>query len=206
MNLKYGLLFVTLGVAIVMLACVRGGWSWFALWPGVSFVLVGIAYLAAGVAIYGKRKDGVIPFFRFIVLAPFLIHTWLVWRVLRQFSREPAYHELTPGVLIGRRLLPHDLPAVVDCIVDVTSEFNEAPAIRRMPGYMCIPILDADVPPLESVVAKLRDIQSCGAKRIYIHWRKDMVERRCSQRRFCCCAATCSTSIYRSPPYRKFGL
>jgi protein-tyrosine phosphatase len=169
MNLKYGLLFAFLGVAMLTIACVQRGWAWIAIWPGVSFLFVGVAYLMAGTTIYGKRTNGVIPLHRFVLLAPFLTYTWLVWHIVRIFSREPVYHELSPKLLIGRRLLPHELPADVDCIVDLTSEFNEPPAIRRLPGYTCFPILDANAPPLDGLIAALRDVESRDAQRIYIH-------------------------------------
>lgn len=51
-----------------------------------------------------------------------------------------------PGLWIGRRLLPGEVPAGVSLIVDLTAEFHEPAGVRAGRTYVSLPTLDAMVP------------------------------------------------------------
>ena len=134
----------------------------------LSFILVGAAYGRVGPRLFGKRPNGTIPALVVVLLFPFLLFTWSVWRLLVLTSREPGYAELTSNLVIGRRLLAHELPDDVDTVVDLTAEFIEPRAIRQSVAYRAFPILDADSPDpteLYDLANELRNMEG----RIYLH-------------------------------------
>ena len=144
--MKYGLLFATLSTLLAFLAVSRGNLYLLCLWPALSFAIVALGYLRAGPKVYGKAQDGVLsPFAQFLLL-PYLLYLWAVWYMLRMVKREPPIHRLTDTILIGRRLLSHELPGNIDHVVDLTCEFNEPKALRSA-GYHSFQILDGFVPP-----------------------------------------------------------
>lgn len=140
--MKYGILFTILALLFAVHAFVYGGTALVLLWPALSFFLVSFAYFSGSVAVFGKRPDGSMDVRSLFGLLPYLACLWGLWHLLRLLEREPPYHELTPGVLIGRRLLASELPAGVSLVVDLTCEFPEPVAIRSACAYRAFPILD----------------------------------------------------------------
>ena len=51
-----------------------------------------------------------------------------------------------PGLYIGRRPLPGELPSDIKVVVDLTAEFPERKEVREASQYLCLPPLDASVP------------------------------------------------------------
>ena len=167
-NRRIGFLFALIAVLLVLLGPIRGGWYYAAIWPALSFVVAGSGYWKFGPRVYGKRLDGTLAWSRYPVLLPYFIYSWSVWHIFRLIKTENPYEELLPDVLIGRRLLPAELPEHVDRVLDLTAEFPEPAAIRRKVGYLCFPILDASAPSSRELVnlAKSLDRES-GV--LYIH-------------------------------------
>ena len=65
---------------------------------------------------------------------------------------------MTDNIIIGRRLLAHELPEGITNYVDLTAELEDPKAIRELPGYICLPILDAEAPTpekLHSMISRL---------------------------------------------------
>ena len=64
-----------------------------------------------------------------LLLLPYLLTTWIGWHAIRRLSREACCDEVAPGVWVGRRPLPGDLPPGRGeatsplLIVDLTAEF-----------------------------------------------------------------------------------
>ena len=87
--------------------------------------------------------------------------------------REACFHQAAPGLLIGRRPRGFELPANCALVVDLTSEFIEAPGVVARCRYRCLPTLNRHVPDpaeLESLLLELIDFQGvlyvhCGAGR-----------------------------------------
>jgi hypothetical protein len=157
--LNYQFLLLVLGVALCALAVVNGGWWLLALWPGADFLVLGIAHYRGGHGLFGKRPDGSLPWWSWLVFFPFLIYVRAVWMLLNFLTREPAFHQVTDTLVIGRRLAAREVEGDFDNYLDLTSEFAEPGAIRRRPGYCCLPLLDGGAPEpevLQAAIARLR--------------------------------------------------
>lgn len=90
----------------------------------------------------------------------------MVWHLYRLTSREDAFNSIGDDLVVGRRLLPGEVPDEFDHYVDLTSEFEEPRSIREKEGYLCMPIMDAGVPTrleLEHAMARM------AKGRTYIH-------------------------------------
>jgi hypothetical protein len=136
-------------------------------WPAVAFGSVSAAYFGVGPRIFGKRPDGSRSPAARLLLLPYtglLVPVWHLWRLA---DRQPSHHELVPGVLIGRRLLPDEYPEPVGTILDLTCEFR-----ATTPGngviYRSLPVLDGNVPREEDLRAMLDSLASLPAP-VYIH-------------------------------------
>jgi protein-tyrosine phosphatase len=162
-----GVLYLCIGGGFTTLALQHGGLAFLILWPAAAFVGVGIAYLVRYHGVLGKRRDGTLSPLPFLLFLPYFLLAWGIWHGLRLFGREPAFHEVAPGVWVGRRPYARELPENVRVVVDMTAEFPvHGPAIASR-RYLALPTLDASVP---SVVA-FRELlaQLAGEEAIYIH-------------------------------------
>jgi protein-tyrosine phosphatase len=129
------------------------------LWPGGDFLLVGIAHAAGAHRILGKRPDGTLPCWSWLVFLPLLLYTSAVWHVIRLVSREPSQNAVTGELTVGRRLLPFELHQDFDNYVDLTAEFPEPAAIRRSNSYCCFPILDGASPTPDALAEAVDRLQ-----------------------------------------------
>ncbi|WP_083233512.1 phosphatase domain-containing putative toxin [Planctopirus hydrillae] len=165
--MKYGVLFAIVATLLVASAVLHGGWRWLLLWPAISFGIVAAGYLHVGPAVFGKSSRGVLSPAAHLLLLPYLVPVWLLWYTLRLVKREPAYHKLTEGVLIGRRLLSHEYPNNINHVIDLTCEFNE-PIVLRSAAYHAFPILDGSVPAVDQLGDWARAVAKMSGN-IYIH-------------------------------------
>ena len=165
--MKYGTGFAVLSVLTAIYAVRNGDWHYLLLWPALSFGLVSIAYFGAGVIIFGKRPNGTLSVGRSVLLAPFLMYLTLIWHLVRFFSSESAFNQLTENVFIGRRLLSHERPTHFDHIVDLTCEFNEPHGLRST-GYISYPTLDGHFTLPEVLRQRVAQIAELDGN-IYIH-------------------------------------
>jgi hypothetical protein len=166
--LKYGVLACAAATVLAFCAVSQGSDFFPLLWPSVSFSLVGASYLGAGPHVFGKRPDGTIVPLLQAFLLPYLVCVWTIWRVLRLVKREPAYNELLPDVIIGRRLLPNEFPPGIEMVIDLTSEFPEPCRIRLSTKYESFPILDGL--PANATELTNRVLQFAATNvRMYIH-------------------------------------
>jgi len=157
--MKHGILLLILGLALTASGIAEGGWFLIAIWPGLNFLMAGIGYFRKWHRVFGKRPDGTLSLWGWLVFLPLLLYSAAVWRLLRPFAREPAHHTVTPDLVVGRRLLASELKEPFDNYVDLTAEFVEPVKIRSAPGYVCFPILDGSAPAPEALreaVLKLR--------------------------------------------------
>ena len=115
---------------------------------------------------FGKR-DGVMQPWAVLLLLPYLAYMWGLWHLMRLFGREDPVNALAPGLWIGRRLTPGEVPDGVAAIVDLTCEFTEPATVRDGRDYRCFAVLDASVPPADQLagwVEEVRDTQG-----LFIH-------------------------------------
>jgi protein-tyrosine phosphatase len=137
----------------------NGRWGWPLAWFGVDFVIVGIAYFRHAHGVFGKYRDGRLPLWSWILFLPYLVYTSLVWHLIRLLSREPASNEVSPSLVVGRRLIKGEFPNGITNYVDLTAEFQEPKEARQSPGYFSFPLLDTSAPEpqvLREIIASLK--------------------------------------------------
>jgi protein-tyrosine phosphatase len=167
-SMRYALVFWLLGCAWVALACYWRGPGWIALWPGVSFALVGCAYGGLGPSVFGKRGDGRLPLGRLVLLLPYVLPAWTSWAAVRLVTSEPACSEASAGLWIGRRPVARELPPGVQLVVDLTCELWEPRSVRRAVEYVCEPTLDERFLPEERAAALIQRLAPMSGT-IFIH-------------------------------------
>ena len=157
--MSYRHLLTLLGIVLVVLGLIEGGWFLLAFWLGCDFLALGVAHGRGLHSVFGKRANGTLPLWSWFVFLPLLIYTTVVWHLIRLFSREPPRNAVTEQLVVGRRLLASELDGEFDNFVDLTAEFPEPPSIRSSPSYRSFPILDGGAPTpeaLRAAVASLR--------------------------------------------------
>lgn len=160
--------FLLLAAGSLLLALTTRGAAWLALWPALSFTLVAVAYLGLGPRVFGKRPDGTLSPLSTLLLLPYLALLRALWRALRLLRTEAAWHELVPGVLVGRRLLEHEAPHGLACVVDLTCELEEPPAMSAAPAYLNVPTLDGTPPDGDALVSLVEHLGRVSGT-AYVH-------------------------------------
>ena len=94
-----------LGIVLVIFGLVERGWFLVMVWFGCDFLVLGIAHTRGLHRVFGKRADGTLPLWSWLVFLLLLIYTAAVWHLVRLFSREPARNTVTDQLVVGRRLL-----------------------------------------------------------------------------------------------------
>jgi hypothetical protein len=146
-----GSVLLLLGVALVAIGSIRGVWFLPFVWLGVDFVVLGVAHIKQAHNLFGKRPDGSLPLWRWVLFLPLLLYTSAVWRLSILLSREPAQNKVADELVIGRRLLPNEVQGEFVNYIDLTAEFQEPRSIRQLPAYRSFPILDASAPDPEAL-------------------------------------------------------
>jgi protein-tyrosine phosphatase len=164
----YSIVFAVLSAYLVVAAAVLGGWAWLLLWPALSCAGFSIAYAGLGHRLFAKTPAGRLPWWTVLSLLPMLLLLWGVWFGVCLLSREPACHEIVPGLWLGRRLFAHELPPGVVLVVDLATEFPAPRRIQQGREYISLPTLDGSVPDEELfqvVLARIAVLE--GA--VYVH-------------------------------------
>jgi protein-tyrosine phosphatase len=157
--MSYQHLLTSLGVVLVIFGFVEGGWFWSAVWLGCDFLVLGVARARGLHGIFGKRADGTLPAWSWLLFFPLLAYTTIIWHLIRLFTRKPAWNAVTDQLVVGRRLLTFEHEGEFDNFVDLTAEFSEPSCIRRSSSYHSFPILDGGAPnpeKLRAAVERLR--------------------------------------------------
>jgi hypothetical protein len=152
-SLKYSLAFLSISA-----------WCMFGIWMSYphalalplalfafAFVVVAVAYGIRSPQLLGKSGDGRTRFWQSIILLPYLVLNRICFELFCLTDRSPAWAEVVPGVLLGRRLRnweAAELPA--GRVIDLTSEFAESSALRRR-VYTSAPMLDGVAPSLNQL-------------------------------------------------------
>jgi protein-tyrosine phosphatase len=179
--MKHALTYLISGAVLSALGLYFGGWAYLLLWPAVACLLIGVAYAGAGAGIFGKRPDGSLPWWSWVLLLPYLAFTWSLWKLKRKISKETLYDEVAPGLWVGRRVLGSELPEGTGVVVDVTCEFAEPSSVLasceegqrpagesgRRVDYFSLPTLNYSVPGREALVGLVEGLQS--REGVYIH-------------------------------------
>lgn len=142
--------------------------SWLLVWTSASCFLVCGAYAGLGPRLFGKRANGRIAWWSILLLAPFLAIYQTLWHAVRLLGREPACHEVAPGVWLGRRPLIADLPDDIERIVDLCVEFPASAKVLGGRQYLTLPTLDAGLGDAESFRNAVQQI-AADPSPVYIH-------------------------------------
>lgn len=136
-----------------------------------SFLLVAVAYAGLGSGLFLKRRDGRLRLASWLLFLPYHLLNRLSLALARWTSREPAFAEVRERLWIGRRLTTSEAQAGKWlAVLDLAGEFGEVAALRTLPGYRSLPILDATAPTPEQLtdaVAWLRTALATGP--VYVH-------------------------------------
>ncbi len=157
--MKHAALLSFLGLALSAIGAQSGLFGVVLIWLGCDFLLLGIAHFRRAHGLFGKRSDGTLPLWSWIVFLPLLSFSSLVWHTARLLSSEPAFNRVSNQLVVGRRLLAHERPADFANYIDLTAEFQEPKVFRESPSYLAFPVLDASAPSperLRAVVSQLR--------------------------------------------------
>jgi protein-tyrosine phosphatase len=168
MSPKYAVVFLMMAATMVVLASLHGGLALLWLWPAISFGVVAAGYAGLGPRVFGKRSDGSRALWAEVVLLPFLALVLLIYHLRRMIARGPCCQQVLPGLWLGRRPQPHEIPPDVELVVDLTAEMHEPRRIPAAREYVCFPILDATSPTLDEVRAILEAMNSCRGS-VYLH-------------------------------------
>ena len=145
--LRYGM-----GVIVCTLAALPGGaWLW-AGWPAIACALTALAYATANPRWLQKISGTPTPAAEWILLpVTFIARLWQ----MRWLRRQPAWHELAPGVFFGRQLTDAEARAFLAAhpnlaVIDLTAESKEATPFREQAHYFPLPVLDLTPPDPET--------------------------------------------------------
>jgi diacylglycerol kinase (ATP) len=164
--MAYKYLLPLLGLLLVIAGTVERGWAWLAVWLGCDLLALAYAHAKGVHRIFGKRPDGTLPLWAWLVFFPVLGYTLIVWHLHRIFCRKPPSSVITEQLVVGRRLLAPELDGAFDNCVDLTAELTEPSAIRRLPAYRSFPILNDAAPSPEALRIA---IQSLKPGRTFVH-------------------------------------
>ncbi len=128
--------------------------AWVPGWASLSCALAAWAYVANLPGIYGKRH-GRLVWWRAAPTAVFLGAFRIACALMRAWRRHPTKSRVSASVWVAGRVEGDDLPADLEFVVDLVSEFPEPAGVRRRPGYRFLPVLDGGVPPAVEPVLEL---------------------------------------------------
>jgi hypothetical protein len=157
--MRYATVLMLLGIVLSATGLRAGIWGVLLAWLGLNFLILGLAYLRRDHGVFGKRPDGTIPLWSWLVFFPLLTYTLIAWHLIRLLSREARLNHVSDQLVVGRRLLPGEISDEFANYIDLTSELQELRVAREAPGFMAFPILDASAPEpdaLRAAVSRLR--------------------------------------------------
>ncbi len=140
-------------------------------WCVLAFGLLGLAYALNHPGALRKRADGLIPWPALMLFGPY--HAWSRFTIQWTRMRHPeAYHEILPGLFLGRHLHPHEAEhlcrnAGLTHVLDMTAELPETPILRTLPGYRALPLLDMTGPSPRQLHEALEHLDKAGP--VYVH-------------------------------------
>lgn len=169
-SLAVGTRYALLAMAFFLGAVAAWPWSVVLLWPATTFAMMATAYFGAGEIVF-RKSNGRVPKRVWLIFAPYLWGAHLSFLYCRRGC--PAYTEVVPGILIGRKLSETESEGLillgVRAVLDLTAEYSESKAFRRL-AYHNVQVLDLTAPTLDQLaeaVAFVHEHRSEGT--VYIH-------------------------------------
>jgi len=166
---KYAVVFSLLAATLLFNAWLVDEWLAAVplVWTGISCGLVATAYWLNAPGIFGKRPDGRMGLLQATILLPYRLLAQTVWWINTRLSAEPAWHRVDDRLVVGRRLLNHEVPTGINAVLDLTCEFAETHRLRFL-TYRCLPMLDASIPAIRPLLAAVQEAAAQPGT-LYIH-------------------------------------
>lgn len=168
MSSKYAVILSMLAAAMAALAVVRGGLALLWIWPAISVGVVAAGYAGLGPRVFGKGPDGRRALWAKLILMPYLLLALLVFHFRRVITGRTCCQQVLPGLWLGRRPQPREVPADVELVIDLTAEMHEPRGVLSSRRYRCFPTLDATAPSPDDVRAILQAVTDCHGQ-VYVH-------------------------------------
>jgi hypothetical protein len=145
---------IALGIAVAA-ACMAGG----ALaadglvravlaWTALACAVAAAAYVANRPGWLGKRRGAL--GLRALAVLPYLVAFRIACALMRRARGADRPTRVAPGLWVGGRVANRDLPAAVVWVVDLVAEYGADPAVRALPYYRSLPVLDGGIPASEA--------------------------------------------------------
>ncbi len=154
------------GLLLVLMAGNQHAAGWLYAWAGLNFVALGAAHFRGSGRLYGKQRNGSLPWWSWLWFLPLHVLTYAVWHLARALFKDDKFNAITSELVVGRRLVAGEHEAGFTNFVDLTAEFRAPAAARAAPNYLSFPILDGGVPTVGELRAALRKLQP---GRTYVH-------------------------------------
>lgn len=145
-----------------------GALAWLLVWTSIGCGLSAAGYAWNVPTLHGKRHGRRI-WWRAIPTAVFVAAFRIACALMRAWRAHPTASEVVPGVWVAGRVEASDLPADVEFVVDLVAEFSEPRAVRELPGYRFLPVLDGGVPPDVDTVLRLVEEVGHPDARVLVH-------------------------------------
>lgn len=127
------------------------------IWTAASLFAVCVAYLSHYPELFRKRADGRIPWYVRWLFIPFLLGAQAYNYYARKTDKVPNIQKIEDQLYLGTRLVSSDIEKLksqgIDCILDVTAEFDSLDwtSYRYDVDYLNIPVLDHTSPTNEQL-------------------------------------------------------
>ncbi|MDY7091730.1 MAG: hypothetical protein SX243_02025 [Acidobacteriota bacterium] len=135
-----------------------GGWWWLLVWCTVAWWWVALGFLRRDARHLGKRTDGSLQPVVAVLLLPYLAFVLGLFYAKRWvLRRESSVDQVAPGLFLGRRPLPGEIPKEVELVVDLSAELPKPRGLGHR-RYRCLPILNRFAPTAEVLAPLIADL------------------------------------------------
>lgn len=175
----YALLFgsVALTGFVTVWATVQVGVPWLGApfaWGACAFGLAALAYGGVGPGVFGKRRDGTVPPWSYLLSGPFLVVGRAGLRAFNATGLETPWSRVADNVWLGRRPQGPDGDAFTRlapiAVLDMTAEVARSRRLRGHEAYLVLPTLDNASPSQGQLDEGIRFIEAHrGGGPVYVH-------------------------------------
>lgn len=143
-------------------------------WIALSFGAIAGAYGGVGPRVLGKRFDGRLPGWSYVLNGPFLLFGLASMRLYHLWSKEEPFHEVAPGLWLGRRASRRDRAAyealAPTAVLDLCAELPPSRVMTGTEAYLPLPVLDGDAPSAEQLEGAVRFVDAHRAHgKVLVH-------------------------------------
>ncbi len=144
------------------------------LWAAVAFGIAALAYGGVGPRVFGKRSDGTVPLWSYVLTGPFLVVGRAGLRAFNATGLETPWSRIDDNLWLGRRPQGPDGASFAVlapvAVVDMTAEVARSRGLNGAEAYLALPTLDNASPStlqLDTGVAFIEEHRGAGP--VYVH-------------------------------------